>query len=86
MIEVVKEIIILYTIVHPLSGCPVWERQHKYNTMNSIQITTLIVYVLEWLYNMKNNTIVTQLYAVMTKNHTFFQLSCPIKHWNIAII
>ena len=47
MIEVVKEIIILYTIVHPLSGCPVWERQHKYNTMNSIQITTLIVYVLE---------------------------------------
>jgi hypothetical protein len=20
----------------PLSGCPVWERQHKYNTMNPI--------------------------------------------------
>ena len=43
MIEVVKEIIILYTIVHPLSGCPVWERQHKYNTMNPIWITILIV-------------------------------------------
>ena len=86
MIEVVKEIIILYTIVHPLSGCPVWERQHKYNTMNSIQIITLIVYVLEWLYNMKNNTIVTQLYAVMTKNHTFLQLPYPIKRWKIVII
>ena len=34
MIEVVKDRIIFIIVIHPLSGCPVWERQHKYNTMN----------------------------------------------------